>query len=109
MLDTKVRVIAFYKGTPMDVLCNFDTIEEWNNFRKMLESCITSGLKNGVSLKEQEKDYLEQLDIIEINCNRGHTPTEEEQMTYCMNIACLIKMKKLKDDNMNGFVVICLP
>jgi len=106
---SKINVLAFYKGTPMCVLAKFNSIEEWYDFKKKLENCIVLGLKNGISLQQQEIDYFHQLDVIENDCNKGITPTERDQHIYCMNIACLLKMKKLNDDNMNGFLVTNSP
>ena len=79
-------------------------------------------MKHGVTLDEQKKDYFEQLDLIEkVLCatsNKGRIDEKtvkkacklmkkDEDSVYiiwCLNICALLKLKAIKDDNMNGIV-----
>jgi len=109
LLGSKVLVNAFYKGTPMPVLFTkpVHTLEDWEKYKKeVLEEQLRVGLQMGVSLKEQAEDYEKQLNIIEENCNRGDKPTISEQFIYTCDVACLLKLKKIKEDNNFGFLVM---
>ena len=80
------------------------------------------GLKHGVSLKQQKKDYKEQLDTMEglLFKYSKHNTTEVglKKMSkelnlplnviytfWVNNISALLKMKVIKNDNMNGWSI----
>jgi hypothetical protein len=108
----------FYKGTcignmPMSIL-------QVNNYAR---EQIKLGLRNGDSLKEQIKLYKEQLDVFErIFCKYGSNCDEafDECIDNCatkrnkneiliwwsVNIACLVIMKAIPNDNMFGSLEI---
>ena len=110
----KGTVLVFYKGT-----CVPSNIEVLNIMKN--QKPIELALKHGVSPQQQIKDYLEDLDKIEqklVNYSKGqsiditkafedlYSNPYQVMSQWCLNVYCLIKLKALQDDNMNGFVCI---
>ena len=104
--------LFFYKGTTFPIIhndLNFDNIYNTSNLM------IKKGLEANYSIKQQINIYVEQLDKIENelvlnnfkNISSKLNMNENEISTmWMLNITALIKMKHLKDDEMNGFVTI---
>jgi hypothetical protein len=112
----------FYKGTAHPQVIDAPDVEE--SFMTQANEMIILGMRQGVSMKQQKTDYIEQLDIMEqalfkaangkpLNKKTilkaaaavGQT-ADEFYCLWCLNICALIKMKVLKDDNENGIVRI---
>ena len=104
--------LFFYKGTTFPIIhnnLNFDDIYNQSNLM------IKKGLEANYSIKEQINIYVEQLDVIEnelflnnfknMSCKLNKSEDGINAM-WMLNITALIKMKHLKDDEMNGFVTI---
>ena len=116
MSDT-ITVLVFYKGTPLQY-----SNKQYDLMHRKGNEMIVSGLRNGVSLEQQKKDYLNQLDFIEekicfisnndeifeekLIANWGKEEYLKSKMLWFMNIEALIKLKVLNDDDKNGFLVI---
>lgn len=112
--------LFFYKGTAFPTLIHTPTPVK--DMRERANEMIILGMKHGVTLDEQKKDYFEQLDLIEkVLCatsNKGRIDEKtvkkacklmkkDEDSVYiiwCLNICALLKLKAIKDDNMNGIV-----
>ena len=58
------EILAFYKGTPFPFTFGMD-LKDWTECKKSWDECIVVGLRCGVCLKTQIKDYFEQLNQIE--------------------------------------------
>ena len=85
---------------------------------------ILLGMRQGVSMKQQKADYIEQLDMMEhalVTAANGGLLTKNAILKaaesvgqtadkfyywWCLDICALIKMKVLKNDNMNGIMRI---
>jgi len=113
------NTLYFYKGTAFP--SNFELSQDIA--MKMGKEQIAVGLRlSKLSLEEQAKTYLEQLDIIEA-CIFKHSKDgimtrktnykvskelnmslEKAYAMWCVNICSLLVMKKLNNDNMNGFM-----
>lgn len=111
--------IFVYKGTAFPVVIDNLKLDDILTNSNLM---IKKGLENNLSIKQQINIYVEQLDIIENelfkqgpiktdddlkniekNLNKN---TNEINAMWMLNISALIKMKHLKDDNMNGFITI---
>jgi len=119
-----MTTLYYYKGTPFDYEESFLPYEEG---MKLGKEQIALGLRlSKLSLEEQAKIYLEQLNMIEDSIVKHSLPNggnitkkvlvkvaKEMNMSvdklyglWCVNICSLLIMKKLKNDNMNGTMVI---
>jgi hypothetical protein len=118
-----MTTLYYYKGTPF---CNDWTLPYEEGMKGGKEQ-IALGLRlSNLSLEEQAKIYLEQLDMIEL-CIHKHSLSHGGNITkkviakvandmnmsadklyavWCLNICSLLIMKKLKNDDMNGTMVI---
>ncbi len=107
----------YYKGTACPE--SIHSKEVVNQIKEQSEEMIVLGLKNGVSMKTQINDYLSQLNYMEqklmdsqIKEGKGvynpNTLTDKENTIWWLNVFALIRLKKLKSDNMNGLSVIDL-
>ena len=112
--------LFFYKGTAFPTLIHTPTPVK--DMRERANEMIILGMKHGVTLDEQKKDYFEQLDLIEKTlCETSKQGRIDEKtiknackllgedkdrvyITWCLNICALLKLKAIKDDNMNGIV-----
>ena len=120
-------VMAFYKGTGLNV-----TLIAGSSFqdeKKDWEKQIVMGLKEGNSMNELKALYQGQLDVMEqiwfdgeekfgedIDRRSKYMETEcsvykfgnfkKISMMWFINVACLLKLNMIKDDDMNGFVII---
>jgi hypothetical protein len=118
-----MTTIYYYKGTPFSYDCMLPYEEGMRGGKEQ----IALGLRlSKLSLEEQAKIYLEQLDLIE-SCFYKHSLSNGGNITkkvlikvakemdmsidklygvWCLNICSLLIMKKLKNDDMNGTMVI---
>lgn len=113
---------AYYKGTCISQISSNNI----DKLKKNLTKQIENGLRMGISLQEQINDYKTQLDIIEklwyeselkygndessknlridyIVNNYGYNMDTIISLWF-MNIASLLKLKVIQNDDMNGFV-----
>jgi predicted metal-dependent hydrolase len=119
-----ITVLAFYKGTmfPQDI--EFENENSYHEAIDLWEQQITLGLRAGFSLKQQIEDYRNQLNEMERRLyeisQQGLTNEEEKiklqnvfddwgsfqkaKYLWFANVRCLIKLRQIKDDDMNGFV-----
>jgi len=111
--------LAFYNGTAFPIVSTSDM-----SFPKMSYAMIVLGLRDGVSLQQQGKDYKQQMDHMEgelckitkgemiKQCHinkwcKGLGQTEDELMfLWYLNVIALEKLKVIKNDNMNGMMYI---
>ena len=116
----KPSALFFYKGTAFPTLIH--TANPVKDMRERANEMIILGMKHGITLDEQKKDYFEQLDLIEETLcetsNKGRIDektikrackllgedTDSVYITWCLNICALLKLKAIKDDEMNGIV-----
>jgi hypothetical protein len=114
-LKMKYTALMYYKGTPCPQ--SIHSQEAVNQIKENAEDMIKLGLKNGVSIKTQINDYLSQLDYMEQKLvdsqKKGgngmynpNTLNEKELCIWWLNVFALIRLKKLKSDNMNGLSII---
>jgi hypothetical protein len=90
---------------------------------KLAKEQLELGIRmSGMSLMEQKKDYFEQLELIEDTLNKYCNPSSEKKMKkvskilnkpiddiyslWCINICCLLILKAIPDDDMNGIMKI---
>jgi hypothetical protein len=115
-------LFAYYKGTCISQISSNNI----DKLKKNLTKQIETGLRIGVSLQEQINDYKTQLDHIEkiwyeselkygndkssknlridyIVNNYGYNIDTITSLWF-MNIASLLKLKVIENDDMNGFV-----
>jgi len=108
---------AFYKGTAFPLITEVDC-----EFPKKAQEMMVKGLKHGISLAQQGKEYKEQMDLMESTlCDiaKGQMITQNHINTWCkkmgtdedtlmdiwyMNVIALEKLKVIKSDNMNGML-----
>ena len=109
--------LYFYKGTAFPVIYYGLPVKE---VMKHAHEMIVSFLKDNMSLKKQVEIYKEQLDYIEGLMVKYANPTTEEGMEkvasilgkdlhiigglWCVNVCALLKLKAIKNDNMNGIL-----
>jgi hypothetical protein len=116
------KVLFFYKGTAHPQVIDAPDVEEY--LMKQANDMILLGMRQGVSMKQQKADYIEQLDMMEqalVKAANGNPLNEKATLKaakivgqtadkfyywWCLNICALIKMKVLKDDNDNGIMRI---
>ena len=116
------KVMFFYKGTAHPQVIDAPDVEEY--LMKQANEMILLGMRQGVSMKQQKADYIEQLDMMEhalVTAANGGLLTKNAILKaaesvgqtadkfyywWCLDICALIKMKALKDDNMNGIMRI---
>ena len=113
--------LFFYKGTAFPQVVDAPNLEA--EMMKNATEMIVLGLKHGVSMEQQKKDYKEQLDLMEQRlCDEARNKIMDEGVidramvslgiesrdyfysTWCLNICALLKMKVIKDDNENGIL-----
>tara|TARA_R110002020_G_scaffold458598_1_gene676093 strand:- start:204 stop:605 length:402 start_codon:yes stop_codon:yes gene_type:complete len=130
MIFSEIR--AFYKGNHFPLIIGNQSEDEWKAIINHWNHGMIQTLKDGHSLEEQAKTYVKQLDtandwLNEIstemkNGSRTTSPTKEELETLCqtrfgesftfiqvlwyMNVYYLLKLKKIENDDMNGWMFI---
>ena len=111
------NVLYFYKGTAWPQYPTLPVKEAMERGKKML----VLGLKNGLSLEAQVEIYKSQLDIIEGTMVKYANPTTEKGMNkvasilntdldsigylWVANICALLHLKKIQNDDMNGYLI----
>ena len=111
------NVLYFYKGTAWPQYPTLPVKEAMERGKKML----VLGLKNGLSLEAQAEIYKSQLDIIEGTMVKYANPTTEKGMNkvasilntdldsigylWVANICALLHLKKIQNDDMNGYLI----
>ena len=115
---TDTHTMYFYKGSTFPVLIGGNTISACT---KTANDMIIMGLRCGISINEQIKDYTSQLDTIEgllfKYCNRNakgikkvckelKKTDDELQALWSLNICALLKLKVIENDNMNGYCLV---
>ena len=127
-MTTTETTMYFYKGTTFPIVSNGEGFPKLIN--KGALDMIINGEKMGVSREQQIKDYKEQLDAMEqamcdiqadmgvpendvdarayldalcAECGKDQT---ELQAIWCINIASLLLMKALKQDDFNGTMTL---
>ena len=116
------KVLFFYKGTSHPQVIDAPDVEEY--MMKQANEMILLGMRQGVSMKQQKADYIEQLDMMEqalVTAANGGLLTKKAILKaaesvgktteafyywWCLDICARIKMKVLKDDNENGIMRI---
>ena len=116
------KVLFFYKGTSHPQVIDAPDVEEYT--MKQANEMILLGMRQGVSMKQQKADYIEQLDMMEqalFKAANGGLLTKKATLKaaesvgltadkfyhwWCLDICALIKMKAIKDDNENGIMRI---
>lgn len=103
--------MAFYKGTACPLIIYNE--KHMNDIINMSHKMIKNGLIYGHSLEEQIVDYINQLSYMEKLLCEEHKkgndkqPLDEEMLPiYWMNVIALLKLKVLKNDDMNGLQVM---
>ena len=121
-------VLAFYKGTlfPKKIKVN---PSDWKTMSKSWDECIVVGLRDGVDIKTQIRDYFYQLNRIELFFNKfykKHCPSkmtnklqkklEQDLQTelgedidtiqgiWYMDIYILMRLKQIENNNDNGWL-----
>lgn len=109
-------IFAYYKGT--SIIYDFENLKKFDELKKLSESLIVDGMRNGYMLNELIKGYVEQLDTIEnrMHITFGDKPFYEsefnkivspnEKKIWLLNIFALLKLKVINDDKMNGFLLV---
>ena len=114
-------VLFFYNGTAFPQMVDAPDLEE--KMIKNANEMIVLGLKHGVSLEEQKKDYKEQLDLMEQTlCDTAQGKMMDDASIdrawvilglkdrqhfynlWCLDVCALLKMKVIKNDNENGIL-----
>jgi hypothetical protein len=105
----------YYKGTPCPQ--SIHTPKVVMEIKQNAEEMIKLGLKSGIGIKEQINDYFAQMNHMEQKLvdsekkgGKGvydpNVLTSQELTLWWLNVFALIRLKKLKSDNMNGLSVI---
>ena len=114
-------VLFFYKGTTFPKIVDIPYLEKI--MFQGADVMIARGLRMGVSMEEQKKDYKEQLDLMEQTlCDTAQGKMMDADTIdraakkmcisidtfysmWCLNICALLKMKVIKNDNDNGMLI----
>jgi len=109
------QCMAFYKGMRYPVILDKEYALQ---VIQLGEEQLVNGLRLGLGLAEQAADYKDQLRIItsavlkqdkgtrSIEAAAASIESTEEEMTqyFFMNLASLLKLKKIPNDDSNGFL-----
>ena len=123
-----IEIQCFYKGTPFPqslILPDMDTFKE---MKALWNECIIQGMRDGVSMPEQAKNYFEQMNKMVkwfvkwakkqkdkmLNGSKCGKDFEKDfgmdlthgQSIWYMDVYMLMKMGKIKDDEMNGWLMM---
>jgi len=126
--DIPSDYLAFFKGTTFPTIITANK-KEFKKFTDMWDESIVKGLRHGDSLEEQTTHYICQLTHMENFLHKFHKkngPLSSKkdikklkkemvkelgndfitwQSIWFANVYILLKLKKIEDDEMNGFVV----
>mgnify|MGYP003667217388 FL=1 len=111
------NVLYFYKGTAWPQYPTLPVKEAMERGKQML----VDGLKGGFSLEDQAETYKSQLDYIESTMVKYANPTTEKGMNkvasiinrdldsigylWVANVCALLHLKKIQNDDMNGYLI----
>jgi oligoribonuclease NrnB/cAMP/cGMP phosphodiesterase (DHH superfamily) len=123
-----IEIQCFYKGTPFPqslILPDMDTFKE---MKALWNECIIQGMRDGVSMPEQAKNYFEQMNKMVkwfvkwakkqkdkmLNGSKCGKDFEKDfgmdlthgQSIWYMDVYMLMKMGKIVDDEMNGWLMM---
>jgi len=116
MLDT---TLYFYKGTPFG---GWEKQLDCDMAMLSAKAQLELGVRMSMTLKEQAAAYLRQLDLMEASMCRHakmgdvtrkvlvkvakdmDMSIDKMYAIWCVNICCLLIMKKLENDDMNGIM-----
>jgi len=107
--------MMYYKGTPCPEIIHNEKVV--NEIKKQSEDMIKLGLITGVSIKEQINDYISQMDHMEQKLidsekkgGKGvydpNVLTEKQTTFWWLFMFALIRLKKIKSDDMNGICIL---
>lgn len=121
-MSNLIKVVCYYDGTGLDVLNEFQSVEEFQHWKvERCESYIVNSLRNGKSISFIMTECQNALEMLhnEILCYVGNEEFtlktlkklwKEKFITKCgmwyMNVACLIKLGVLQNDEMNGWQIL---
>lgn len=132
MIEAQLGLRAYYKGTSLQLpVCISKTEEVWKEIERKGENQVVKFLQMGVSLDELKEVYLEQLNEIEDGLCRTEDKSQLNGLVdqqeivekaikgtrlesqgaefataiWFLNIAALLKMKVIENDNMNGWLI----
>lgn len=97
------KLLAYYKGSCLGILCNSFL---YTNLDDLTRKMINNGINQNITIKQQIQTYVEQLEIIKTNMIQKYPLTKDEESLWFLNIYALINLKILKNDDMNGFLLI---
>lgn len=117
------KYVCYYDGTGIDVLNEFSSVDEFETWKvEKCESYILKSLRRGSTMdfiKNECRSALEYLhkEIIdyiglegEFTLKKLKKLWKEDFLVNCgiwyMNVACLLKLRVLQNDDMNGWQVI---
>jgi len=116
----KITAVCYFEGTGLECLINFDTIAEFETFKKTLTDFIARELRRGVSIDTFKSQALETLhklhqEILDCCGDKDYTLKNLKKLwrdnfkTKCtlwyMLVSCLIKLRVFNEDNMYGWAV----
>ena len=117
-----LNIVCYYAGTGLDVIIPFNTVAEFQQWKvEKCEAYIATSLRRGASmdfiktecrgaLEFLHREILDKIGDGEYTLKKIKKLWKEEFNTklgmWYMNVACLIKLKVLQDDGMNGWSFI---
>jgi len=121
-MSSLMKVVCYYEGTGLDVLNHFESVDEFQNWKvNRCEAYIVSSLREGYSistiktvcqnaLETLHNEILAKVGDEEFTLKTLKKLWREDFIAKCgmwyMNVACLIKLGVLQDDEMNGWMII---
>lgn len=111
----------YYNGTVFPMVMENPDFNEKDMYMTNAKEMIALGLRKGVSIPQQIKDYKETLDRIEDALCKFCNPSSKKGLDivaemfsrspdrlrtiWCLNVSALLIMKAIEDDNNNGFLI----
>jgi hypothetical protein len=116
------KFVCYFEGTPVDSVIHFDSIEEFEKYKKeKWETHIIDELRKGISIeliKSQSLVTLQELhqEILNKYENKEFTLKNLKKLwkedfplkvtLWYMLVTCCIKLRVFEDDNMYGWLII---
>ena len=121
------QVRAFYNGWGCPLVMGNISDEKWGELCQSWDKVMVNMLKDGLSLQEQGDYFIRQLDIFskfftehsELCCKDKKKQLEEQcktvlnideldilQVMWYGNVYSLLKLKRIKNDNDNGWLFV---
>ena len=123
-----IEIQCFYKGTPFPLALNIPNMDIFKQMKELWNECIIQGMRDGVSMPEQAKNYFEQMNKMVkwfvkwakkqkdkmLNGSKCGKDFEKDfgmdlthgQSIWYMDVYMLMKMGKIVDDEMNGWLMM---